>query len=244
MLLRVVLRQQRCSKLVNVKIKYANEDIVVVKFDDVLYYIRTRGIPQVYDNQGRLLVISNIETWMIVNTQNRYTYQGLIDMASSFVDGVRSCLNKDSIDDMVDESIIDAIHILLQKGYIEEYSLKYWIEVLDSSELERYIIKIRNNFDKLEILNKDGLHNDLCRILEVCEIRQLKHLIEICNNLIKRMGRVPTLPKYPDTSTLDNKILRRVKSNINSEPSQGVLTNVVKVADNLAKHNYFVINHD
>jgi len=179
---------------------------------------------------------------MIVNTHNRFSYQGLVDMASSFIDGVRSCLNRDSIDDMVDESIIDAIHVILQKGYIEEYSLKYWIEVLDSSEIEKYIIKIRNNFNKLEILNKDGLHNDLCRILEVCEIRQLKHLIEICNNLIKRMGRTPILPKYPDTSVIDNKVLKRVKSNINAEPSQGVLSNVVKVADNLAKHNYFVIN--
>ncbi len=228
--------------MVNVKIKYANEDIVVVKLGDVLYYIRTRGIPQIYDNQGRLLVISNIETWMIANTHNRYTYQGIVDMASAFIDGVKSCINKDSIDDMVDESIIDAIHIILQKGYIEEYSLKYWIEVLDTGELEKYIIKIRNHFDRLEILNKEGLHNDLCRILEVCEIRQLKHLIEICQNLIKRMGKSIALPKYPDTSALDSKVLKRVKSNINVEPNQGVLTNVVKVADSLAKHNYFVTN--
>lgn len=153
------------------------------------------------------IITSNLDSWLQARTQQRYSYQSLRDMAAAFHAGLQSSYNVDDIDKICDNAILLTIHEILRNNFIYDYSLQYQIEITDYSKLEDYLRKIRDNGPK------DEHYNDLCRMLKVFNVRHMSSS-EVCEQIIARLGKRSTEPKYPDTAEVDNKILSNVKKKI------------------------------
>lgn len=190
------------------QIKYATKDVVGFVVNNELFYLRFGpNIPQLFDESMSPLIIPNLDSWIQSKTQQRYSYQSLRDISSAFHAGIAAAYNIDDLHSICDLAIQSTICEMNQNSWIHDYSLIYWIEILDSDKMAQYLKKIRDNFATIRAqIGDDKLYNNLCRIYKTCK-RQQPHNAEICEKLIKRLGKEPTDPTYPRTDETDQQVL-------------------------------------
>lgn len=194
-------------------IKYATKDVVVFIISNELYFLKFGpDYPQLYNDQLSPLTIPNIDTWLQSKTQQRYSYQTLRDISYAFYMGLSTAYNAEDIDRIRDSIVISTISEIFKNNLVFEYLSAYWIEVLDPDKLKKHINKISINFDIiLNRIGPDKLHNELCRMLRSCQQFNQGHDSDVCLSLIKRLGKEPKIPNYPDTTNIDKQILMNVK---------------------------------
>ena len=221
--------------MVNLQIKYVNNETIAFNIDNDLFYLKFGpNIPQLFDASAILLSVSNIDTWLCVKTHQRYSFQSLQDMAIAFSDGLHVAYDLLELNVVCENSTLTTIKVIMQREWLYDYVLIYWIESLGLDETEKYLKTLRNKFDDIIIkIGSNKLYNYLCRILKMCTYRQ-SHNADICEKLIKRMGREPSEPTYPNTSKIDKEVLLKVKSDVFRSlcsKYKGVPNNIVEVVD-------------
>jgi len=196
----------------NLMIKYASKDVVCFSVDDQVYYLKFGpNVPQLFDEHLVLMIIPNIDTWIQSKTQQRHSYQSLYDMSLCFYNGIQTSYNIANIDQICNLVIKLTIDEILKNGWIYEYSLIYWIEVLGPDTIEECLKKISLNFEIIrDKIGDHKLYNNLCRISKTCRVRQ-PHNSDICDKLIERLNMGSSDPVYPNTDSLDNKVSAGVK---------------------------------
>lgn len=219
------------------QVKYATKDVVGFVVNNELFYLKFGpNIPQLFDESLSPLIVPNLDSWVQSKTQQRYSYQSLHDMAMAFSAGISVAYNIDDVRAICDLSIMSAIAAITKDGAIYEYSLVYWIEVLGSDKMELYINKIRNNFEQIrDKLGDDILYNELCRMLKACK-RYQPHNAEVCEKLIKRLGRDPGDPNYPSTDEVDQQVLLNAREAVKRTLGtryKGVPDHIVEAVDGL-----------
>lgn len=71
--------------------------------------------------------------------------------------------------------------------------------------------------------------------MAACKLRQ-PHNADICDKLIKRLGRTPQEPVYPDTQTTDKEVILRTREVIRSllrTKYKNIADDIVTTADAL-----------
>lgn len=192
----------------SLQIKYATKDVVGFVVNSELFYLKFGpNIPQLFDESLSGLVIPNLDSWIQSKTQQRYSYQSLRDMALAFHAGISAAYNLDDVHTLCDSTIQFTVHEVNHNSLIYDYSLIYWIEILGPDQMELYLKKIRDNFVRIRSqIGDDKLYNNLCRMYKTC-LRQQPHNANVCEKLIKRLGRMPTEPSYPKTDETDQQVL-------------------------------------
>lgn len=219
------------------QIKYATKDVVGFVVNNELFYLKFGpNIPQLFDESLSPLIVPNFDSWIQSKTQQRYSYQSLHDMAIAFYAGLSAAYNTDDLYGVCDLSAMAAIAEITKDGAIYEYSLVYWIETLGSDKMELYIKRVRDNFDKIRHkIGDNKLYNELCRMFKTCK-RHQPHNAEVCENLIKRLGRIPMNPTYPNTDDTDQQVLLSARETVKKSLGtryKGVQDSIVEIVDGI-----------
>lgn len=190
-----------------IEVVHADGCVAAFILDNALYYIRL-DIPKIYDENLEPLTIPNIDSWLIAKTQQKCGLSTMKIMADSFEKGVRSVFSDNEVAAIANTVVKTAIREIMQRGIIYDYSLAYWIEVLSSDMIEKYLNMISNKFDLVvDKLGKDRLANELRRIYQVCISRQI-NAEHVCKSLLVRLESSIAAPIYPDTADIDSKVLK------------------------------------
>ncbi len=196
----------------NLQIIYATQDVAGFIVDNELYFLKFGpNIPELFNSSMARLTIPNMDSWIQAKTHQRYSYLSLRDAATAFYQGLSSAYTTDDINNICGVVVRHTLDKVLKCGLIYEYILVYWIEAMGSNELEECLRKISSNFHMIRTtIGDDKLYNNLCRIHKMCKKYQ-PHSADVCEKLIRRLGRESYEPIYPATADVDQQVLSCVK---------------------------------
>ena len=193
-------------------INYVYKDVIAFSIDVGLFYLqRGPNITRMFDENIKLMVVPNIDSWLQAKTQQRYSYRGLCDMAAAFTDGLQhsyTSVDIERICKMVIRSTRDAI---FKTDLASDFSAAYWVELMDHAKLQNFLKILRSNFEKFKsIYNDDELYNILCRLWQFSNLHMPSEAAVFETLIRLKMQRSPRLPHYPVTSEADLVIERLV----------------------------------
>ena len=221
----------------DLSIKYANEGVVCFVIDgDIFYLKRHPGLPRLYDCNGTVMFLANIDSWLEVRTQQRHSYRSLCDMADAFYAGLKSSYNKSDIDNIFNNCVLTTIKEVTRKSWLYEYSLLFWVEVLGDDKIGQYLKSLRDNFDSIASkIGTKALSNDLTRIMRACVYRHSRNA-DICEKLLTRLGKIASDPIYPDTTKIDSEVLMSTRESAGKSLGyfyKDIPNEVVEMADGI-----------
>lgn len=185
-------------------IKHVHGDIVIIKVDDGIYWLKTSRIPIIYDAQLKV-VSKNTNHWIKKHTN--LTYEQLIALANAYRDGLENGYSLSDVKTISFAMIRATKDAIFKTDLVSEYSSMFWIELLDEKRLNKLICNIRNNFNAIVLkYGKEDFYNTLCRLWQLSNLcyPDKMHVFE---SMIKnRLNLVPKLPDYPDTFRSDQTI--------------------------------------
>jgi len=189
---------------VDFKIHHVHKSVIAFSIDFDFYFLRVNPVPQIFDINLTPHTIANIDSWFQAKTHQRYSYQGFLDMAGAFMDGLKHTYSGYDLEQVCERAATATKHFILTEK-LSDYMKAYWIEAIDRVKLERIYVKIiRDKFEKLRIkLGDDELFNNLCRFYKNAYNNYPK-LAPIFDKFIKRLNRSLQDPHYPETVDLDN----------------------------------------
>jgi len=193
-------------------IKYVIGEIVVFEVNNKLYYFKDgRNLPELYDEYLVKQIVPNMDNWLQTNTSQRYSLRGLRDMAAAFTDGLRCGIYEEDAIKFIKQAVQETKNTIFQSALTNDYAHAYFIELIDPIKVEStHLPTISKNLQKLRKKCGDArLFNYLCRFWQLCNHHALG-TAGVFENMIRRLGRTPTTPQYPNTTELDNDLLERV----------------------------------
>lgn len=196
------------------KIMYVYKDVIAFSIDRELFYIqRSPNCLKVYDHSIGQLQIPNVDMWLQLKTQQRYSYRSLCDMADSFADGLSHSYTDNDLRSVCKQSARATRDAIFKTDIVSEFASAYWIELLSDDKLQKIIYILRNNFNKFKSsYTDDELYNILCRLWQYCNLHAPSESA-VFESIIRSKLSLPTrLPHYPDTSQADAEIDKLVLS--------------------------------
>lgn len=197
-------------------IKYVSGYITVFEVENEIYYFKdSPNLPELYNSSLKRLIIPNLDNWLQNKTQQRHSLRGLRDMSAAFLMGLRCGISEDQAIQIIENTILETKRNLILTPISSEYSQQFYIELLDPSQVEtKYLPSIKDNFDRLlQNYGKEKLFGILCRFWQYCNFH-LPNTAPVFENLIRRLGKEPASPQYPNTEVLDVKLIREVEKSV------------------------------
>lgn len=200
----------------SVTIKYVENEIVALSIHGELFYIKQGpGIPKVFDEHLRSQTIPNIDHWLQAKTQQRYSYRGICDMAAAFAAGLKHSYTSDDLRWISAEVVASTVKIVFRTEHARDYALAYWVELLRPAQLFKFVEHIRSNFDKLKKrYDHEELYNILCRLWQFSNFHAASEAAVFETLIRTNLARIPQIPKYPDTTKIDQEIEKIIIGNL------------------------------
>lgn len=174
-------------------------------------------MPRVLDSEGKALHVPNVDYWLNNKTGKQYSYRMVIDMAAAFRAGTKISYRQEEVFGIIDVVVKNTIKEITRKHFLYEYALSFWIEALGEEDIEKKLIAIRDNFQKIkESISKSKLKNELLRFYKASIYRQSKS-IGICEEIITHNNMTIEDPVYPETNSIDEEIMNNIKECIAQE---------------------------
>jgi hypothetical protein len=187
----------------------AEGSVVAFSIDNQLFFVDFVPVIKMYDGDMKPLMVSNFDTWLQARTHQRYSLQSFQDAADAFRSGLAKTY---SIGDLKDIAITSALaakkSIMTMMG---EYRKHFWVELLDPTKLDTDLAsEIRDRFDEMrQRLGDDNFYNYLCRLWKLA-INNRPKTAAIYERFIQRLGKEPSEPILPSTSSLDDELQKAV----------------------------------
>lgn len=178
-------------------IKYVYCDTIAFTIGVDLFYLRTApNIPQIFDQNEKPQIIPNLDSWILAKTQQRYSYQSLLDMAAAFAAGLSHSYTATDLDGLCRKVVQLSKSAIFHTEYATDFSRAYWIELLDPGKLQKFVESLRSQFQQLrEEHNDNELYNILCRLWQFCNFHAPSESA-VFEAMIQRMGRKPQPPTF------------------------------------------------
>lgn len=175
------------------EIKYVYKFTVAVSINNEIYYIRHgHDFPLVYNKDLRKLNIPNIDNWLQAQTQQRYSYRGVLDMAEAYKCGLQFSYNEDRIISLLKKYYVIIRNIIFNSSHNQKYIDNYKIEIMNNKQLENMTQDVNNKYDQyVEKFGIPKLQAYLNRIYSCLKNRNIN--TQIIELLIKRTGINPKL---------------------------------------------------
>lgn len=215
-------------------IKYVYRETVAFTIGLDLYYLRQGpGIPQMFDGNLSPMVVPNIDAWLQAKTQQRYSYRGVSDMASSFAAGLHHAYTSDDLHHLCKIIVRTTKDAIFKTDVAREFSAAYWVELMDPGKITKFVDVLRQDFDKFKSKYTDEeLYNILCRLWQFSNLHAQSEAAVFESLIRSKMLRTPQLPKYPDTQEADEEVERLVLGIIIGE----TLTEYKGISDELVNN--------
>lgn len=182
--------------MLSLEIKYVNHTTAAVLINGEMYYIKTGpDFPIIYNSKLTKLNIPNIDSWLQAQTQQRYSFRGLMDMIKAFEDGMMLNYHKNDMYEILNKFYTMIISTIFRTKMVRLYTEQYKIELMPYDQFVNVIPKIKNNFDSLLAkMGQKNLYEYLCR-LWMYSLNNNYDESEVIANLIKRLDMEPTKPQ-------------------------------------------------
>jgi len=193
-------------------IKYVYKETIAFIIGSDLFYLRLGpGLPQMFDGNIKLMVVPNIDTWLQLKTQQRNSYRGLCDMAASFSFGLQHAYTGKDMEHICKLVVRSTRDSIFKTNIAREFSAAYWVELMDPGKILKFLNILRNNFNRFKAkYSDDELYNILCRLWQFSNL-YAKSEAPVFETLIRtKMLRSPCLPRYPDTTEVDQEVEKLV----------------------------------
>ncbi len=195
--------------MVDLTLHLIDGPFVAFSIDYILYIMRLEPILQLYDHNLKLQIVPNIDAWFQVQTQQRYSQRGFLDMVAAFRAGLEKSYSYNDLRALASYTTIVTKLAVIER--LPDFKKHYWIEDLDPVQLESNLAPlVRDQFEQLRVkLGDDGFYNYLCRLWKFA-IKYYPSLAPTFERLIGRLDRTPTEPHLPTTAELDQTLLKAV----------------------------------
>lgn len=193
-------------------IKYVYKEAVAFTIGAGLFYLRQGpGIPQMFDRNIKPMIVPNIDAWLQSKTQQRYSYRGLCDMATSFAGGLRHIYTTEDMEHICKLVVRSTRDAIFKTDMARDFSTAYWIELMDPGKIQKFIDILRNDFEKFQSKYTDNeLYNILCRLWQFCNLHAPSETAVFEALMRSKMSRTPRLPRYPNTVEADREVEKLV----------------------------------
>lgn len=194
-------------------IKYCHDDIVVIYIDDSVFYLDTvDGFPKIYDENKKLMVITDYDSWLLNRTDNLIDLKTLKLMADSFKAGMSINFDHEDLLYIMDKTTELVVNSIFKTDLVNQYCSQYWVEVLSEAEYKKLKEIVKINFSQLENkYGKEKLYNICCRIWQYCNLHKPDESAVFEKILFKNLEQRPKLPIYPNTEELDALVAKLVE---------------------------------
>ena len=171
-----------------------------------------------FDARLNPMIVPNVDAWLQSKTQQRYSYQGLADMASAFAVGLQHAYTSNDLEYLCRLIVRTTKDAIFKTDVAREFSAAYWVELMDPGKLTKFIDALRRDFDKFKAKysNKE-LYNILCRLWQFSNLHAPSESVIFESLIRSKMLRTPQLPVYPDTQEADTEVERLVSGIIIGE---------------------------
>ena len=199
-----------------VTIKYVEQETIALMIDGELFYLRQGpGIAQIFDENLKLQIVPNINSWFQTKTQQRYSYRDVCDMAIAFAAGLRHSYTNDDFIKIGKEVVVATVKAIFRTDHAREFSRAYWVELMDPGRLQKLIEIIRSDFDRFKArYDLEELYNVLCRLWQFSNFYAPSEAAVFETLIRTQLKRSPQIPRYPDTSNIDSEIEKIVVGNL------------------------------
>lgn len=199
-----------------VTIKYVERETVAFQINNELFYLRQGpGIPQIFNSNLRPQIIPNIDNWFQAKTQQRYSYRSICDMSAAFAAGLQHSYTNDDLAGISREVVNMTVKTIFQTDHAREFSRAYWIELMDPGKLMKLVSHIRSDFERFKKQHdQEELYNILCRLWQFSNFYAPSESAVFETMIRNRLMRTPQIPRYPDTSAIDDKVEKLVVGNL------------------------------
>lgn len=226
--------------MIRLMIVYAIDQTMAFKINADTFYLKFGpNSPKIYDESLKPLITPNLDAWIQAKTYQRYSLSLLSDMCEAFKAGLERNYTKDDLTNVADCACMSAINEIMKNGVVYDYSITYWIEVLGSDKIEKYLKVIAN---KLEyVVNKmgyDKLVIELARIHKICVLRQINARF-VCEKILERLNVKLGEVVFPDSTKLDKKVLDSVRHDITKS-----IRNMDKTVSDVVIRSINIINEN
>lgn len=174
-----------------------NEETVAFTINHELYYLKTGpDLPKLFNRDLNKLIIPNLDTWLQAQTQQRYSYRGLKDMAAAFSSGLRHSYASDDLAGICGYIFDETVKMIFTTEYAHSYAVAFKVELMDPKQISKLIEQIKGNFDSYtDRFGEERFYLYLCRLLKICNYHEPSESI-VVETLIKRLGKRPREPEY------------------------------------------------
>lgn len=172
------------------QIIYVSGETIAFTINGELYYLKTGpDLPRLYTGDLRRLHMPNMDHWLQAQTQQRYSYRGLKDMAAAFADGLSHSYARSDMPTLCRRIYDITRDTIFKTAFVRDYAKTYWIELLDPKQIPKLIVEIKNNFDEMRAKwGDDRLYAYLCRLWQFCSYFATNETV-VFERFLERMGR-------------------------------------------------------
>lgn len=201
--------------MVKIEIIYAVSKVMAFKIDLDMYYIKFGpNHPKIYDSKLQAMVIPNLDSWIQAKTHQKYSLVLLEEMSNAFIQGMLVNYSQSDVMTYAERACKLTIDGIMKNGVIYDYSISYWIEILSSDKIEKYLSVIAEKLDYVVgKMGYDKLVVELNRIRRICVLRQI-NARHVCEKLLERLDARKEILVYPETAILDAKVRQDVQNEV------------------------------
>ena len=199
------------------QILLVSKKIAAIKLNETIYFIRVDEYqPEIYDETGYRLNISNADTWIANQTANKYKYLHVVEFCRYWKAGYSSNFVNENLDQFIDYVILRTKAEIFTSSLASEYAEEYWIECTPQDKISTKLIHplAKKSDARIERLGYKTISDYLNRIKKIAKEKQ--DLLQL-NQIMRQLDIKDSIISYPATAELDHKLISKLKYDINSE---------------------------
>jgi hypothetical protein len=199
------------------KIIYASSLVASVELNGKVYFIRLdEKMPEIFNESGIRLTISNADSFINYETANLYNYRDVVHAGKYWYAGYNTNYINEHFDDFLEHVILKTKTEIFTSNLASEYASEFWIECTPKDKISE---KLLNPLMKKsgDLLNRYGYKMISDFLNRIRKVVQEKHDMSRVERIMKNLDVKEVDIDYPRTENTDHRLLLKMKSEINKE---------------------------
>jgi len=202
-----------------IKILYASTLVASVELNEKIYFIRLdEKMPEIFNEYGVRLSVSNADSFMNYETANLYNYRDMVNAAKYWYAGYNTNYINEHFEDFIEHVILKTKTEIFTSNLASEYASEFWIECTPRDKISEKLLNplMKKSGDMLNRYGYKMISDFLNRIRKVVQEQNDMNRVE---RIMKNLDVKEVDIDYPRTENTDHRLLLKMKSEINKENS-------------------------
>lgn len=205
---------------------FASDSVAAIKIKEITYFIRLdERMPEIFNSQGDKMAITDADSWTKNGTSNQYQYVDLVKYCKYWREGYHSNFVNEQLDSFIEYVIMKTKNEIFTSSLASEYASEYWIECTPQNKISSKLLSpiIKKSENLIDKLGYKTISDYLNRVRKI--IQEKQDMIQI-EKIMKKLEINEAEISYPATNKIDNKLLNKLKMEINQNKISRVSQNI------------------